>query len=341
MNIQHNKPSFDRKEIQITREVIQSNWVAQGAKVKELEYAFCEYLGLPDGHAVALSSGSAALYLALWVLGAKGKKVGLPTYTCAAVRNAVSLLEAKTTFLDTDGVGPNVDLEEANKADLHTLIAVSTYGIPLSVPNKRDFLAVEDFSQALGSEISGVKVGTIGNVGICSLSATKLITSGGQGGMLVSRDKRLIEQVRDYREFDARDDSMSRFNFQMTDLQAGIGVVQLRKINTFHEKRSEIFDLYSSFGINLMRETQVDQVSVRYRAVLRVENPEEIRDQLQRQGIQTIVPITYNELLSKSAKMKNAIKLSQSTLSLPIYPSLRLRDVKKIAFTTQRILGRQ
>lgn len=339
MDIPHNRPTFDRKEIRIARNVIKSRWVAQGEKVTEFENQFCRYLGLPDGHAVAVSSGSAALYLALWALDLKDKRVGVPVYTCRAVSNAVDLIGARSVFLDVDSDGPNVDLNLAASADLDALIAISTFGIPSPITQTFPSAVIEDFSQALGAELDGKKVGTLGKVGIVSLSATKMITSGGQGGILVSHDASLISQVRDYREFDAREDSKNRFNFQMTDLQAAIGSVQLKKLPDFLTRRSEIFDLYSSFGFDLFRENDSAQSAVRYRAVIKVKEPLNLQKGFSSQGIRTIVPFTYGELLSKTDQVPNAIGLANSTLSLPIYPSLGLRNAKKIASILRQALG--
>ncbi len=98
--ILHNKPTFGKEEEQAAIRVIRSGWVAQGKEVESFENEFCNYLGLPDGHAVALSSGTAALFMALWVLKAKGKKVAFPVYSCSALRNAVAMTGADEILSD-------------------------------------------------------------------------------------------------------------------------------------------------------------------------------------------------------------------------------------------------
>jgi len=97
------------------------------------------------------------------------------------------------------------------------------FGIPVDLTDFKSKITIEDCAQALGAKVNGVPVGLQGNVGIYSFYATKLITSGGQCGMLVCKDKSLVDKVKDYREFDYRQDRKYRFNFQMTDLQAAIG----------------------------------------------------------------------------------------------------------------------
>ena len=340
MHIPHNRPTFNHEEKRAARRVIGSGWVAQGEKVEEFEEKFCEYMGLPRGHAVAVSSGSAALYMAILALEAKGQRVGLPVYTCAAVNNAIILAGAKSILIDNSIEGPNLDINIADEAKLHTLIAVSTFGIPLSLPIERNYRVIEDISQALGAEVDDQKLGLRGDIGICSLSATKLMTSAGQGGMVFSTNKRLVDFARDYRAFDAREDRLPRFNFQMTDIQAAIGTVQLAKLPSFLRKREDIFSIYSNAGFDLLRETQSNHSPSRYRAVIRNTTPIEVQKKLYVEGISTIIPFTSEELLGTSIKEKNAVDLSKSTLSIPIYPSLTLGQAKKIAKTVESVIGR-
>lgn len=335
MNISHNRPTFNREETRAVKHVIKTGWVAQGKKVEEFEAKFCEYMGLPSGHAVALSSGSAALYMAILALEARGQKIGLPVYTCAAVNNAVILAGGETLLIDNTTAGPNLDINIADAAELHTLIAVSTFGIPLSLSTENKYFVIEDISQALGANIGTQKIGLQGDVGICSFSATKLITSAGQGGMLFSTNERLVEFARDYRDFDARQDRLPRFNFQMTDVQAVVGTVQLAKLPSFLRKREEIFRIYSDAGLNLIKENEPNHSPSRYRAVIRNTTPMKVQEILIEKGISSIVPFAYEELLRTSTKDKNAVDLSRSTLSIPIYPTLTLGQARKIAKTVK------
>lgn len=335
MEIPHNRPTFNRQESRAARNVIRSGWVAQGNEVSRFENRFCEYMGLPQGHAVAVSSGSAALYIAILALDAKSQKVGLPVYTCAAVNNAVTLAGGESIFIDNSIVGPNLDMKIANEAGLHTLIAVSTFGIPLSLSAVSRYRIIEDISQALGAEVDGKKIGLRGDIGVCSFSATKLITSAGQGGMFFSTDRRLVDFAQDYRDFDGRLDRISRFNFQMSDIQAAIGNVQLAKLPSFLRKRGEIFDIYSNVGLDLMKETESNYSPSRYRAVIRNTTPMKVQAELLDKGISSIIPFAYEELLRTSTKDKNAVDLSRSTLSIPIYPTLTLGQARKIAKTVK------
>lgn len=339
VDIPHNRPTFNKQESREARFVIKSGWVAQGKKVEEFEEKFCEFMGLPRGHAVAVSSGSAALYIALLALKAQGEQIGLPVYTCAAVNNAITLAGGNSIFIDNRVESPNLDNNIADNSELHTLISVSTFGIPLAVSVKRNYRVIEDISQSLGAVVNGQKLGLQGDLGICSFSATKLITSAGQGGMLFSTQRALVEFARDYRDFDGREDRIPRFNFQMSDIQAAIGSVQLAKLPSFLQKREEIFNIYSDNGLDLVKETDPNMTAVRYRAVIRNPKPLKIQEKLFERGIRTIVPFTYEELLRTSDKEKNAVNLSNSTLSLPIYPSLSLKQAAKVAKIVKKLVG--
>lgn len=331
MLIPHNLPTLGQEEQGAALRVLASGWVAQGSEVEAFENELCRFLDLPDGHAVAVSSGTAALYLALWVLEASGKRVGLPVYACAALRNAVGLIDGKCVFLDCEAGSPNVSLVAASRSNLDILIAPSMFGIPAGLPEAREFALIEDLAQSLGAMAAGRRIGLRGDVGICSFYATKLMTTAGQGGALISRDKELIGKIRDYREFDCRDDMKLRFNFQMTDVQAAVGRIQLGKLPDFLGLRERLFRIYRDAGLNLIDSAGEANHPVRYRAVMRCPEPEKLITALRNEKVRAIVPIELWELLDKTEKYPVAEELTCSTVSLPIYPSLEERVAQKIA----------
>lgn len=329
--ITHNKPTLGLEEQVALKRVIDSGWVAQGPEVEAFEQDLCRFFGLPDGHALIVSSGSAALYLALWALDGKDKRIGVPVYSCAALRNAVGLIGGKTVYLDCTTNSPNVDIAQANMLNIDILIAPSMFGIPVTLPISRSYKLIEDLAQSIGASVEGKLIGLRGDVGICSFYATKLITSGGQGGAVISRDKGLIDMVRDFRAFDCRDDSRLRFNFQMTDLQAAVGRVQLRRLHEFIAQRERWFSLYRQAGLELVGDKTNSLHSVRYRSVMRCTNPSKVIDKLASEGVRAIVPIEEFELLDTPESYPAAKALANTTVSLPVYPDLREEDVVRIA----------
>lgn len=329
--IPHNKPFLGDAEKAAAARVLGTGWVAQGAEVETYEQELCRFFGLPDGHAVVVSSGSAALYLALWALDGHGARVGMPVYSCAALRNATSMAGAKCVYLDCGKNGPNLDLDQASESNIDILIAPSIFGIPLAIPHSGNYKVVEDLAQAMGAAIGGQRIGLRGDLGVCSFYATKMITSGGQGGAVIGRDKLLVDSIRDFREFDCREDAQPRFNFQMTDLQASVGRVQLERLPDFIQARERWFSIYRDAGLELIDDDAPYVQPVRYRIVMRCDQPSRVIAALHAQGIRAIVPIEEYELLDTPSAYPNAKALTHSTVSLPAYPGLQETDVLRIA----------
>lgn len=330
--IPHNRPTLGQSEEIATTQTLRSGWLAQGKKVKEFEERFATLFGLNPKNAVAVSSGTASLFLALRALNAKKKVVVLPVYSCAALPNACHFAQGISKFIDTSKDSPNIDLTQISGHANSISIAVMAhmFGIPQKLVRSKKIKIVEDCAQSLGATISGTPVGLMGDIGTFSFYATKMITSGGQGGMLISSNSDYAESVRDFREFDQRRDQQARFNLQMTDLQASVGIEQLKKLPEFIARRNEIFHIYQKAGLCLMNSPDSKVQSSCYRAILLTKNPKKILEKLKQNNIDCIIPIEEWELLSKSKLFPNAKKLTRTTLSLPIYPSLTNEQVNKI-----------
>ena len=325
--IKHNKPTMGIKEEEAVIRVLRSSCLVGGNETEQFENEFCNFVGLPKGHAVAVSSGTAALYLALWVLEGDKKIISFPGYVCSALRNATNMIGGNEEIIDIKKESPNIKFEEIKKESI--VIAPHMYGIPVDITKIKNNNIIEDCAQSLGAKINGISVGLHGNAGIFSFYATKLITSGGHGGMYVSKNKKLVDRVRDYREFDYRHDQKKRFNFQMTEIQAAIGREQLKKLPKFLERREEIFQKYKKNGLELLDvERNQNHISpVRYRAVIKTEEPNKIIKSLESVGVKAIVPTEDWELLGKHELMPNAVELSRKTVSLPIYPTLTDEEI--------------
>ncbi|HKP95126.1 MAG TPA: DegT/DnrJ/EryC1/StrS family aminotransferase [Fibrobacteria bacterium] len=329
--VPHNRPTLGREEEQAAARVVRSGWLAQGGEVRALEDGFCAFLGLEPGHAVAVSSGTAALFLALEILGAAGRKTAMPAYVCAALRNACLFAKAEPLLLDNAPGSPNLDPAALRRSGAQIAIVPHMYGIPLDLDGVEGMVLIEDCAQALGASVKGVPVGLRGDAGVFSFYATKLMTSGGQGGMLVCRDRALADAARDFREFDQRHDRKARFNLQMTDLQAAIGREQLKKLPGFLEKRRLLSGLYRSHGLDLLAASGEGLEPAWYRAVLRTGSPAKVIAALESIGVRAINPLEEWELLGDAADYPNASALCRTTVSLPLYPSLSESDARRIA----------
>lgn len=323
--IPHNRPTIGQEEANAAAAVVQSGFLTGGQQTKLFEDEICQYLGLPAGHAVAVTSGSSALFLALKVLKLEQQNVAIPSYVCSSLKHACHLNHSHPAYLDNQPDTAIVDTQRAVQSN--AIIYPYLYGFASQIPTHS--CVIEDIAQALGASYNGEMLGTRGTIGVLSFYATKMMTSGGQGGMLVSKNKSLIDAARDYIEFDQKNDSMARFNFHITEMQAAIGRKQLQRLPEFIEKRAELWQFYQQQGLPLLDVTDEQASHVRYRAIITTTNPESLIQVLRRQNVTAINPFAKTELLDSTAT--NAAKLCNQTVSLPLYPSLTMQQASYVA----------
>ena len=335
--VPHNRPTLGRQEEKMALEVIRSGWIAQGTAVENFENEICHYLGLPSGSAVAVSSGTAALYMTLAIYDAKEKNVAIPYYCCSSLRNATTLAGGNPFLVDSRMDFPNINMDTIDSS-MDIAIIPHLFGIPqkISKGTSKTYV-IEDCAQSLGAQVNGVPVGLQGDVGIFSFYATKLITSGGQGGMIVSKDPAFIKELKDYRTFNQKNAQKNCFNFQMTDIQAAIGRAQLRQFTKFIKRREEIYLQYKDANFPLLNGENGIQ-PVRFRAILQTPNQTEIIAALAKNNIAAAIPIQQSELIGSAENYPNASYWIRNTVSLPIYPSLPNEDVKRIIKVVKKLL---
>lgn len=341
--IQHNKPTIGKEEEQVVSRVLKSGWVAQGEEVKKFEDEFSKYIGGKPGQAVALSSGTAALYVALVSMGIGIKdEVIIPTYTCSAVLNAILMAGAKPVLVDINENDLNISFKETKKnisKKTKAIILTHTFGMPADIDKflKLKIPIIEDCAQAIGAKYKGKLVGIFGKAAIFSFYASKMLTTG-YGGMVFSKDKNFIKKSKDYREFDCRKDYKKRFNFQMSDIQAAMGRAQLKKLSYFLKRRKEIAKEYYKV---LPKDKAWPPKNIKnktpnfYRFLIRSSKAKKIKKVFESKGVKTIIPIETHELLHRYLK-KNpkeflvSEKAAKTTLSLPVYPSLAKSKINYI-----------
>lgn len=336
--IPHNRLTTGAEESAAADRVIKSGWLAQGREVEAFENEICEFLGLEQKSAIAVSSGSSALYLALKMLKLSGA-VTAPSYTCAAIRNAINLAGLTEKLVDNESGTSSMNVSDESIQNSSATVVVHNFGIPGKLPTHPQPV-IEDCAQAIGASRNGKYVGTLGKLGIFSFYATKMITSGGQGGMVVSKDRDIIDQIRDYRLFDCRYDDEYRFNFQMTDLQAAIGRVQLKRLPEFLRIRKEIFDEYQNISSSFLKSNDSSVVSSNYRAVLITSNQKEVIEHLKLKSIGCIIPIEDRELMGIKNSYPNALEMANKTVSIPIYPTLTSDERRRISVELKELKQR-
>jgi len=256
-------PHMGPAERELLLDAFDSNWIAPlGPHVDAFEWEFCQTVGVPC--AAALSSGTAALHLALLMLGVgPGDEVVVSSFTFAATANAVMYGGATPVFIDSDPNSWNMDpgllgeeLEAAAKrgklpkavivVDLYGQCA--EYGPILEACERYGVPVVEDAAEALGASYRGKPAGSFGKIAVFSFNGNKIITTSG-GGMLVSEDAALVERAR-FLSTQARGPAphyqhgVIGYNYRMSNLLAAVGRGQLRVLRDRVARKREIFHYY-------------------------------------------------------------------------------------------------
>lgn len=258
-------PHVDQRSRELLLDAFDSNWIAPlGPHVDALETEFAEKLGMPE--AVALSSGTAALHLALLLLGVgPGDEVLTSTLTFAATANAITYCGATPVFIDSDRRTWNMEpdlLEDelrscVRRGSLPKAVVVvdlygqcADYGCIEAICARYDIPLVEDAAEALGAWYGGRPAGRFGRVGCFSLNGNKIITASG-GGLLVSEDAALCRQAR-FLASQARDPaphyqhSQIGYNYRMSNLLAAVARGQLSVLEDRVERRRANFEFYQA-----------------------------------------------------------------------------------------------
>jgi pyridoxal phosphate-dependent aminotransferase EpsN len=256
-------PHLSGNELSFVEDAFESNWLAPlGPHVDAFEAEMAQFLGV--GHAAALSSGTAALHLALRLVGVKpGDEVICPTLTFSATANPILYERGCPVFIDAESSSWNIDPElmrceikdaarrgnlprAANIVDLYGQSA--DYDRIFEVCAEHDIPIIEDAAEALGATYQGRKVGGFGKLGILSFNGNKIITTSG-GGMLVSDEQSLIEEAR-FLATQAREPaphyehSVVGYNYRMSNVLAAIGRAQLGILPERIRARRRIFSIY-------------------------------------------------------------------------------------------------
>ena len=252
------RPELGKREEELLLEVVRSGSLSLGPKLDQFEDDFADWLG--NVYAVAVSSGTAALHLAVRSAGwGEGDEVITSPLSFVASTNCLLYEGAKPVFCDVDPVTLTLDPAAAAAAvgpGTAGILPVHIFGYPADLPAlakiaaERDLAIVEDACQALGAhDANGVKVGTSGNAATFAFYANKQMTTG-EGGVLVTPDQEVAERVRSERN-QGRAPDMNQvehdrigFNYRLTDLQAALGIAQVERLGEMLNARENVASLY-------------------------------------------------------------------------------------------------
>ncbi len=370
------RPLIDEADKKEVLSVLDSHILTHGPKCKEFEEKFSKFLG--GGYCVSVSSCMAALHLSYLYFGFRnGDEVIVPAQTHTATAHAVELVGAKPVFVDCDLKTGNLTAEKIEVAITEKTKAISVVhflGIPCEMPEiikvaeKYKLKIIEDCALAVGSNYNGKHAGLFGDTGCFSFYPVKHITTG-EGGMFVTKHKEIADIVAKLRGFGVDrsynerkipgfyDVTMLGLNYRMSELQAALGIQQLNKVDKILEKRKNNFNqlksnLESLENVYVIDTSDEKATSAYYglSVILKEDiynHRDEIIQKLNAEGIgtsiyypQPVPRMTYYAEKYGYAKnnFKNAEKISDASIALPIGPHLTKEDLEYISIKFRNIL---
>ena len=351
-------PQIGRGEIRAVTKVLKSKNLSQGPVVSDFEKNFSKYV--EDRYCIAVNSGTSALHLSLLAFDIKkGDEVIIPSFTFAATANVVALVGATPVFVDIDPESFNIDtsiIEPLITKKTRAIIVVHLFGLPAvmtkikTLADKYKLIVIEDSAQAHLASINNKYVGTFGDAAAFSFYPTKNMTSG-EGGMIVVADKQAERICRLLRNQGMETKYMNEipgYNLRMTDIQAAIGICQLKKLEQFNEARVKNADFLStnikSSQVKLpFVPTGFKHVFHQYTVRIK-QNRDVVSKFLSESGIGNGVyyPIPVHKLktFNLNLNLPESELASKEVLSLPVRPGLSRKQLKKIVSVFNKAIER-
>ena len=346
------KPFIGDAEKQAVLEVLESGMLVQGPRTAMLEEKFAVACGVK--HAVATSSGTTALHMALLVHGiGEGDEVITTPFTFIASVNSILYTGARPVFVDVEEDTFNINpalIEGAITPRTKAILPVHLYGYPcdmgtiLDIAHRYNLVVIEDAAQAIGAEYKGQRVGSFGT-GCFSLYATKNIMSG-EGGIITTNDDTLAQRCRMIRNHGMQRryyHDILGYNFRMTDLHAAIGLAQIDRLDEFTARRRANAEYLNAHITSVITPTVRPSFGhVWHQYTIRVGNSRD-RDaavkQLNDAGVGTGIfyPVPANkqaylvEMGLGDVSLPVAERLAKQVISLPVHPQLSQADLETIA----------
>lgn len=368
-HIPYGRQLITKEDIRAVIEVLQSDWITQGPKIKEFEDALCKYTGAK--YAVVVSSGTAALHIACLAADIKtGDEVVTSPITFAASANCVLYCGGRPVFADIQESTANIDPKEIMKKinkRTRAIIPIHFAGYPCDleeinkIAKKHNLIVIEDAAHALGAEYKNSKIGSCKYSDMATLSfhPVKSITTG-EGGAVLTNRKNLYENLVMLRNHGiTKERNKIRrfqgpwyyemqslgFNYRITDYQCVLGIKQLEKLNQFIERRREIAQIYID-RLSSIQEIRLpaekDHVKSAWHLYPIQLNNKPHRDRLfsflRRKGINVqlhYIPVYLHPYYQQFPHYKRefcprAEQFYNQEITIPIYPSLKMREINYV-----------
>ena len=362
-------PDIREDEIRSVRSVLESKWITTGEKCKEFEKAISLYTGA--GHAVVLNSATAGLFLSLKVAGIKeGYEVITTPYTFAASASVIIHAGATPVFADIERESYSIsppEIESKITKKTRAIIPVHFAGHPVEIDTideiakRNSLIVVEDAAHAIGAEYRGKKIGNGDRISVFSFHAVKNLTTA-EGGAVTTNDAEIADRLKLYSLHGQTRDAYSKllvggwkydiavpgYKFNMTDIQAAIGIEQLKRLDKNIEKRAAVAEKYTKFfkdfdfvktpevKIGVTHAWHLYPVTIDF-SRLGI-NRDTFINALGAENISSNVHFIPVHLMSyykktygyKPDDFPNAYRVFQNEVSLPIYPQMSQTDVDDV-----------
>ena len=380
MEIPLARPYTDEAEVAAAAAVIRSGWVSQGGRAAEFEGMVAEYVGAR--FAIATNSCTSALHLSLYLQGiGAGDEVICPSFTCFATANAIRHVGALPVFVEIEPRTFNLDpsaVSLAVSSKTRAIMAVHQIGLAADmdpireIAHQHGLVIVEDAATALGAEYKGKRVGSLGSPTAFSFHPRKIITTG-EGGMFTTDDEAIADRARIVRSHGASVSDLERhkargtiyaaypevgYNYRMTDIQAAVGVEQMKKLPWILARKQEIGRWYDEhlaaieevetpFVPNYaVHSYQSYLITLRPRLAGRIDRDALLRQMAERgiscrHGIAPMHWEPYYRQLYGELHLPITEEVSRTTMFLPIYPSMSETELGYIVDNLKALLTRR
>lgn len=368
------KPFVGKNEADSAYSTILSGWITQGPKVEEFEDKFSSYVGAK--HSVAVTSCTSALHLSLIVAGIKKEdEVICPSMSYIATANTIKYAGAKPIFAEVSKHSYNLDLDDVIKRitpKTKAIVLVHQMGKPAELEEfqklctEQNLLLIEDAACAIGSEYKGKKIGSHSNFVCFSFHPRKIITTG-EGGMICTNDDEIAKRLRLYRQHGMsindrvrheakcilkEDHLVVGYNYRLTDIQAAIGIEQLKRIDDIISLRRNIAQKYNDAFSKIpfvktphenSKEKNNFQTYPLYLENKDIHFRDKLMNDLLSEGIATRRGImTAHRETAYGSKEKISLPitedLSDKSICLPLFPELENQQIQKIINSVSKLL---
>jgi dTDP-4-amino-4,6-dideoxygalactose transaminase len=365
-NIQLGPPYLTSDEVEVVTQVLKSGQLSLGKETEKFEKELADYVGAK--YAVATSSGTTALHLSVIASGIKtGDEVITSPFSFVASTNCFLYEKAKPVFVDIDKDSFNIDvkkIEEKITKKTKAILGVDIFGYPaewdkiMELAKKYNLKVIDDAAEALGAEYNGEKLGSLGHPTVFAFYPNKQMTTG-EGGMVATNDKKQYQLIKGLANQGRGPDMLwlkhpyLGYNYRMTEIQAALGRMQLKKLDQILASRNQVAEWYKERlsqvdGVSLIKENDQSHKRSWFVYVVRLDKKfdrDEIIKKLRQVGVATkayLPSIHLQPYIKKFGFKKGDFPVSEtvsdSTLALPFYTGMKEKIVDQVCDRLTKVL---